>query len=78
VIAGTSALAIAVHSAVSIANYVRMGVTLDWAMLAILLAGVVAGSAAGPWVSKYIPENGLRGLLCMVLVFIGLRYAGVF
>ena len=78
VIAGTSALAIAVHSLTSIGNYVRLGIALDWPMLGILLLGVVAGSAIGPAVSKYIPENGLRGFLAIVLVLIGLRYTELF
>ena len=78
VIAGTSALAIAIHSVTSITNYVRLGVTLDYPLLGILLTGVVVGSAIGPLVSKYLPENGLRAFLCIVLVVIGLRYAGVF
>ncbi len=78
VIAGTSALAILVHSTISIANYVRLGIQLDLPMLAILVAGVVAGSALGPWFSKHLPENGLRGLLAGILVLIGLRYAGLF
>ena len=78
VIAGTSALAIAVHSLTSIGNYVRLGIELDLPMLGILLLGVVAGSAIGPAVSKYIPENGLRGFLAIVLVLIGLRYTGLF
>ena len=78
VIAGTSALAIAIHSVTSIANYVRLGVTLDYPLLGILLIGVVVGSAIGPLVSKYLPENSLRAFLCIVLVVIGLRYAGLF
>ena len=78
VIAGTSALAIAIHLLTSITNYVRLGVDLDFPMLGILAAGVMAGSAVGPAVSKYIPENGLRGFLCVVLVLIGLRYTGLF
>ncbi len=78
VIAGTSALAIAIHSTASIANYIRLGVELDFPMLAILLAGVVAGSTLGPLISKHVPENGLRGLLAVILVLIGLRYTGLF
>ena len=35
-------------------------------------------SALGPTVSKYTPENGLRGFICIVLVLIGLRYTGLF
>lgn len=78
VIAGTSALAIAVHSLTSIGNYIRLGIELDLTMLGIMLVGIAAGSAIGPAVSKYMPENGLRGFLCIVLVLIGLRYTGVF
>ncbi len=78
IIAGTSALAIAIHSITSISNYVRLGIELDLAMLAILLTGVVAGTFLGPLVSKHVAENGLRGLLAVILVLIGLRYAGVF
>jgi hypothetical protein len=78
VIAGTSALAIAIHSIASISNYIRLGIELDLPMLAFLLVGVVAGSWLGPVVSKHVPENGLRGLLAAILVLIGLRYAGVF
>ena len=77
VIAGTSALAIAIHSITSIGNYMRLGITLDLPMLGLLLIGVVAGSALGPLISKYLPENGLRGLLAGILVLIGLRYAGL-
>ena len=56
----------------------RLGVELDLPLLAALLAGVVAGSAVGPFLSKYIPENGLRGFLAAVLLLVGLRYAGLF
>jgi uncharacterized membrane protein YfcA len=78
VIAGTSALAIAIHSITSITNYLRLGITLDYPLLGILLIGVVTGSAIGPALSKYLPERTLRAFLCLVLVAIGLRYAGVF
>ena len=78
VIAATAALAIAIHSITSIANYMRLGVTLDYPLLGILLTGVVAGSAIGPLLSKHLPEKGLRGFLCLVLIVIGLRYAGAF
>lgn len=78
IIAGTSALAIAIHSVTSIANYIRLGVELDFPLLGILIAGVVVGSVFGPVVSKHLPERGLRALLCLVLLVIGLRYANVF
>ncbi len=77
VIAGTSALAIAVHLLVSISNYVRMGIELDFPMLGILLIGVAAGSALGPILSRLIPERAARAALALVLVLIGLKYVGV-
>jgi uncharacterized membrane protein YfcA len=78
IIAGTSALAILIHSTISISNYIRLGIQLDLSMLAILVAGVVTGSTLGPMLSKHLPENGLRALLAGILVLIGLRYAGIF
>ncbi|MCW8962349.1 MAG: sulfite exporter TauE/SafE family protein [Gammaproteobacteria bacterium] len=78
IIAGTSALAISLHSMTSIANYVRMGVELDYALLGFLVIGVVAGSVVGPLVSRFIPERGLRGFLSVVLLLIALRYTGLF
>lgn len=77
VIAGTSALAITLHSVTSIVNYVRIGVELDYALLGFLALGVVIGSMAGPLLSSRIPEKGLRGFLSIVLFMIGMRYIGV-
>lgn len=77
IIAGTSALAISMHSITSIANYLRIGVELDYALLAYLVAGVILGSAIGPLLSRRLPDNVLRGFLSLVLFFIGLRYIGI-
>lgn len=77
VIAGTSALAITLHSLTSIANYVRLGVELDFTLLAFMLAGVVFGSVIGPVISRHIPEKGLRAALSAILLLIGLRYTGL-
>ena len=78
VIAGTSALAITMHSITSIANYMRIGVELDYALLGLLAIGIVAGSIIGPLLSRWIPEKGLRGLLSAILFFIGLKYIGIY
>jgi uncharacterized membrane protein YfcA len=37
-----------------------------------------AGVVFGAHLSRPLPENGLRALLCLVLLVIGLRYAGMF
>ncbi|NNJ98264.1 MAG: sulfite exporter TauE/SafE family protein [Gammaproteobacteria bacterium] len=77
VIAGTSALAITVHSITSIANYVRLGVQLDYMLLGLLIVGVAIGSVIGSVISRRIPERGLRAFLSVVLFLIGLRYIGL-
>lgn len=77
VIAGTSALAITLHSITSIANYVRLGVELDYALLGFMVVGVIIGSVAGPLISRRIPEKALRAILSAILMLIGLRYIGV-
>lgn len=78
IVAATSALAIAIHSVTSIANYMRLGIELDYPLLGLLLIGTVIGSFAGPTISKFLHESWLRGILCLILVIIGLRYLGVF
>lgn len=78
IVAGTAALAVAIHSLASISNYVRLGVELDYPLLGLLMLGVAAGSLAGPYISKYIPEKGLRFFLMLVLLLIGFRYTGIY
>ncbi len=77
VIAGTSALAILIHSVTSIANYMRLGVSLDYMLLLLLLGGTVLGSWLGPLISRSFKESWFRTLLALILVLIGLRYTGI-
>jgi len=77
-VAGTAALAIAVSSVTSIANYIRLGVELDVPLLLLLLAGTVAGAWIGPRVSGHLRERWLEGILGLVLLLIGIRYLGGF
>lgn len=74
IVAGTSVLSILVSSATSIANYVRMGSNLDFAMLGFEVIGVIIGSYLGPVLSKYIKGQYLKIFLAVVLTYIGLRY----
>ncbi|HYQ70810.1 MAG TPA: sulfite exporter TauE/SafE family protein [Gammaproteobacteria bacterium] len=78
IVAGTAALAIAVSSMTSIANYMRLGIELDIPLLLLLLAGTLAGAWTGPRLSRHLHERWLQGILCLVLLLIGLRYLGVF
>ncbi len=74
IVAGTSVLSILVSSATSIANYVRMGSSLDFAMLGFEVVGVIIGSYLGPVLSKYVKGQYLKVFLAVVLTYIGLRY----
>jgi uncharacterized protein len=78
IVAGTAALAIAVSSVTSIANYMRLGIELDIPLLLLLLAGTIAGAWIGPRLSRHLHERWLQGILCLVLLLIGLRYLRVF
>ena len=60
------------------ANYMRLGIELDIPLLLLLLAGTIAGASTGPRLSRYLHERWLQGILCLVLLLIGLRYLGVF
>jgi len=74
IIAATAAMAIAMSSLTSIANYIRLGAVIDLPLLAFLSVGVIAGSFAGPVISKYFRESWLRAALGVILFLIGLRY----
>lgn len=74
IVAGTAALAIFVSSMASIANYLALGVRLDWDLLVPLLIGTFAGAWLGPIISRFLREHWLRILLVLVLLGIGLRY----
>ena len=78
IVAGTAALAITVSSVTSIANYMRLGIELDLPLLSLLLAGTVVGAWIGPVLSRRLYERWLQGILCVVLLLIGLRYLGLF
>lgn len=78
IIAGTSALAISIHSLTSIANYVRIGVELDYGLIGIIGLGIIVGSVSGPFLSRHISEKWLRTFLAVVLLVIGFRYVGLY
>lgn len=74
IVAGTAALAIFISSSTSIANYLALGIRLDWDLLVPLLAGTFLGAFLGPRLSRYLRDRWLRALLVVVLAMIGLRY----
>ncbi|MCL2336584.1 MAG: sulfite exporter TauE/SafE family protein, partial [Firmicutes bacterium] len=74
IVAGTSVLSILVSSLASIANYIRMGSSLDFAMLGFEVIGVIVGSYLGPVLSKYIKGQYLKIFLAVILTYIGVGY----
>jgi uncharacterized membrane protein YfcA len=78
IVAGTAALAIAVSSVTSIANYIRLGIVLDIPLLVLLLAGTIIGAWIGPRLSEHLHERWLQAILGLVLLLIGIQYLGVF
>ena len=74
VIAATAATAVVISSLTSVANYLRLGVDLDWTLLGLTLLGVAVGSWLGPRLSRFMKERWLKGFLTLVLLGIGLRY----
>ncbi|MDH5183298.1 MAG: sulfite exporter TauE/SafE family protein [Gammaproteobacteria bacterium] len=78
IIAGTAALTIIITSVTSVISYATLGINLDWPLLGILLAGTAIGSIVGPKLGTHLPEQGLRLVLAIILLLIGLRYLGVY
>ena len=74
-VAGTSALSVLIASISSVGSYFFLGVKVDWLMVLLELLGVVTGSLLGPWISRYMKDRWLRGLLAIVLLYLGIGYA---
>lgn len=74
VVAGTSALAVLIASAVSVGSYLYLGARVDWLLALVEVGGVTLGSLLGPWVSRYMQERWLRVVLAAVLAYVGIAY----
>lgn len=74
IVAGTSLVAIIIASTVSITSYLSMGSQLDVPLLTIEIVGIIIGSLAGPFLSKYLKESWLRLLLGVILLYVGIGY----
>ncbi|NOZ58760.1 MAG: sulfite exporter TauE/SafE family protein [Euryarchaeota archaeon] len=75
IVAGTSALSVAIGMVVSIFSYmVIKQVPVHVPLLAAELLGVALGSYIGPRTSKYIPERYLKLLFALLAFYVGIRY----
>lgn len=74
IVAGTSLVAIIIGSLVSITSYLTLGSQLDVPLITIEIVGIIIGSLAGPFLSKYLKESWLRLLLGLILLYVGIGY----
>lgn len=72
--AGTSALAVLISMATSIATLVSKGTPLDWTMIGTELVGIFIGSVIGPRTSKYFSDMWLKRLFIVLALYVGIDY----
>jgi uncharacterized membrane protein YfcA len=78
--AGTSALAVLISMITSIITLMSKGTSVEWGLIGIELAGVVAGSIIGPKTSRYLSDKLMKRIFIVLSFYIGTGYllAGFF
>ncbi len=71
-VVGTTLAAVLFTSLWSCANYLHLGMRVDWVLFFNLAPGLVLGALLGPKYSKFIPEVWLRRLAGVALVLAGM------
>lgn len=71
-VVGTTLMAVLFTSLWSCANYLHLGMAIDWVLFLNLAPGLVLGAILGPRYSKFIPEVWLRRLAGTALIFAGM------
>jgi uncharacterized membrane protein YfcA len=71
---GTGLLALMIPLTVSVLTYLALHVAVDWALVAIEVPGILAGSFLGPMLSRYMNEKALKTFVAVVLLAIGVYY----
>jgi hypothetical protein len=73
-VVGTSLVALMMPLTVSVSTYIALGVTVDWALVAVEVPGIFVGSFLGPVLNRYLNERALRTFVAAVLLALGLYY----
>jgi hypothetical protein len=73
-VVGTSLVALMMPLTVSVSTYIALGVTVDWALVAVEVPGIFVGSFLGPVLNRYLDERALRTFVAAVLLALGLYY----
>lgn len=74
IVPATAAIPILIGGAVSVVNYLRLGATPDYGVLAFLVIGGMTGAIIGPVLNGLAREWWLQVLLGVVITGIGVRY----
>jgi uncharacterized protein len=72
--AGTSALAVVISMVTSLTTFCSLGVTVDWPMMGVEMAGVFAGSLIGPRTARFIKDIWLKRLFILMSLYVGVDY----
>lgn len=74
IIPATAAIAVFISSGISIANYLKMGATLDYSTLLFLIVGGFVGAMLGPKFNQLVKESWLQWILAIIVTLIGFKY----
>ena len=72
--AGTSALAVLVSMITGITTLMLHGVTVDWSLVSLELAGIAVGSLVGPYTSRFFSDIWLKRLFIVLALYVGTDY----
>ncbi|WP_300717964.1 sulfite exporter TauE/SafE family protein [uncultured Desulfovibrio sp.] len=72
--AGTSALAVLVSMITGITTLLLHGVTVDWSLVGLELAGIAVGSLIGPYTSRFFSDIWLKRLFIVLALYVGTDY----
>jgi hypothetical protein len=73
-VVGTSLVALMLPLAVSVITYLALRVSVDWALVATEIPGVLVGSFLGPALNHYFNEKALKTFVATILFGTGIYY----
>ncbi len=73
-VTGTALIAVVLPVAASVITYIALHVQMDWWLVGIEAAGIMAGSFLGPALNRYMNERLLKLYVAIVLLAIGIYY----
>ena len=74
IVPATAAISIFMSLIVSISNFVALGASLDYGILAPMGVGIILGSLAGPAINRAVDNTGLKYAMAVIVAVIGVKY----